>query len=101
MPIDLHAIYTLKENVLRATFDTAGILFDLRSRRCLELNRTGIEIVDHLNGREPLGLIIARMATVYGHPRALVQKDLESFIAILQERDLLDERHASPYSSQG
>jgi hypothetical protein len=101
MPIDLHAIYSLKENVLRATFDTAGILFDLRSRCCLELNRTGIEIVDHLNGREPLALIIARLADVYGHPRALVQKDLESFIAILQERDLLDERYALPYSGQG
>ena len=84
-----------------AEFEAAGILFDLRSRGCLELNRTAVEVIGHLNGHNTLGQIISRLAEVYELSEEDLQKDLESFMAILHERNLLDERHASPYSSQG
>jgi hypothetical protein len=84
-----------------AEFDAAGILFDLRSRLCLELNRTGIEVIGHLNGHDTLGQIIARLAISYGLPEAHLEKDIEGFIASLNERNLLDDGNGQKNTCQG
>lgn len=101
MSIDLHTIYRLKDDVLLAEFDTAGILFDLRSRRCLELNPTGLEAIGLLNGHDTLRQIIARLAAVYGQPEAHLQKDFEVFFTMLKERDLLDDSQGTKSAHQG
>lgn len=101
MQIDPQAIYALHDHVLLAEFENAGILFDLRSRRCLELNRTGVQVIGWLNGRDTFGQIIARMAEDYGQSETRLQNDLESFIAMLAERNLVDEKKIAPSQSQG
>ena len=90
----------MKPNILLAEFDAAGILFDLGSRRCLELNRTGIEVIGLLNGTDTLGKIIAQLAALYDEPQAHLKKDLESFISMLTERNLLDDRRGKNGTGQ-
>ncbi|HHP7234622.1 MAG TPA: PqqD family protein [Desulfobacterales bacterium] len=95
MQIDLDAVYTLNENVLLAEFDTAGILFDLRTRRCLEINQTALEAIGCLNGRDALGQIIARLAAEYRQPESNLQHDFKNFMVRLLERNLIDERKSA------
>jgi hypothetical protein len=95
LEIDLDAVYTLNENVLMAEFDTAGILFDLRTRRCLEINQMALEVIGCLSGRDALGQIIARLAAEYRQPEANLQHDLTNFMARLLERNLIDERKSA------
>lgn len=90
MHIDLDNIYRLKKNVLLAEFDGAGVLFDLNSRRCVELNQTGVEVLGYINGRDPLSMIITRFAANYDKTVEHLQEDLAHFIAMLLERNLID-----------
>jgi hypothetical protein len=99
--IDPGTAYRLKKHVLLAEFEAAGILFDLRSRCCLELNRTAVEVVGRLDGHTTLGQIISRLAGVYELSAEHLQKDLEAFIAMLHERSLLDDGQDPNDKGQG
>ena len=95
MRIDMDTVYSLKKDVLIADFGEAGVLFDLNSRRCVELNRTGIEIIGYLNDHDPLSGIIDRLAADYNQTGGHIERDLADFMGRLLERNLIDGRHTT------
>ena len=101
MRIDLTQIYSLKEEVLIADFGESGVLFDLDSRRCVELNRTGIEIIGYLNGHDPLSRVKDRLAVDYDQPEDRMERDLAQFIESLLERNLIDGGQGKENKDQG
>lgn len=101
MLIDPTDIYRLKEDVLMANFDGCGVLFDLETRRCIEINRTGMDVIAHLDGRNPLSRIIARLADEYDQPHECLQKDLQHFVELLLERNMIDGAKRTHPEDQG
>lgn len=101
MRIDPEGVYRLKKTVLVAVWDGVGVLFDVRRRCCIELNRTGVEIIDLLGGGDPLSRIVQRLAETYGQPAARLQTDLEGFIGRLQEKGMIDGGNQTDTENQG
>jgi hypothetical protein len=101
MQIDPGGVYRLKKTVLVAVWDGAGVLFDVRSRCCVELNRTGVEVIELLQTNDPLSRIIQRLAEAYGQPAARLQKDLVGFIERLHEKGMIDGGNQTDIENQG
>jgi hypothetical protein len=101
MQIDPAGIYRLKKDVLLASFDGRGVLFDLKTRRCIEINQTGMDVIANLNGRNPLSRIIARLADDYDQPHECLQKDLQHFVGLLLERNMIDDGKRTNREDQG
>lgn len=82
---DMH-IYALKDDILVAEFEDGGVAFDTNSRRCLELNTTGVFILGHLDGIKTVKMVIGKMAEQFEQPNEKIRQDLEIFLDDLHER---------------
>ena len=85
-------IYHLNEKVLIATFSDGGVAFDLENRKCLQLNTSGIFILNMLDGVKTIEKVVQEMVLIYGQPYENLCKDLEIYLEDLREKGWIDVR---------
>lgn len=57
--------------------------------RALSLNRTGYELLECCDGQQTLGQIVAQLSDRHGQRREIVERDIATFIAALEQRRVL------------
>ena len=79
-------IFCLKDPILLAVFEEGGVVFDLDSRACHELNTTGAQILNLLNGRRNIREVMQTFAKNNRQSIKVVEKDFDTFLGDLIER---------------
>ena len=69
-----------------AVFDEGGLVFELESRVCHELNATGAQILMLLNGSRDVREVIQAFALKCGQPAKALRKDFDIFFDSLIDR---------------
>ena len=82
--------YRLKDHLLLRVFEDGGVVFDLDSRVCHEINRTAGRMLQYLNGEYELDTVAEILAAEFDAPSHAVEKDLRGFISDLIERGWID-----------
>ena len=79
----------IANSVRSMTNQDGGILLDIDQGLMFSLNIVGSKIIDKLQrGMEP-SQIVDEISAEFGAPREMIQKDVEEFLACLQEKALL------------
>ena len=86
MKIQPEDIFNLKEHIIYASFEEGGVVFNLEDRVTHELNRTGISILDLLDGKRDLLELIKTFSIKFGQPEDEIKDDIFSFLQNLTER---------------
>ena len=92
MTIAIHRVYRLKDSFRFSTFEDGGVVFDLESRACHEINRSAAQIISHLNGEKSLRGLIDEVSSEYASPPEVIEKDLIDFVENLFKKGWLDEQ---------
>jgi len=75
-----HRVYSLNDTVLLAVFEEGGVLFDSKSRRCLEINSSGAHMLNFLDGRMNIEDVVHAVSARFREPEDRVRKDLDLFL---------------------
>jgi hypothetical protein len=73
-------IFCLKNSILSAVFDEGGVVFDLDSRACHELNQTGAQILSLLDGRRRIDDVVSVLAEMLSESKETIREDTEVFL---------------------
>ncbi len=73
-------IFCLKDSILSAVFEEGGVVFDLDSRACHELNQTGAQILSLLDGRRPIDDVVSLLAEMLNASKETIREDTEVFL---------------------
>ena len=87
-----HYVYYFKEAILLAVFEEGGVVFDSRSRRCHEVNDSGAQILNLLDGRRNIKDVVHEVSARFGEPEDRVRKDLDIYLDELIRKGWLDVR---------
>jgi len=82
--------YTLAPNVLRAEMDGREVLLNPETRMYHLLNRTGRDLLVEIQRGATIEDAIAVLADRWGTPEATVRGDVQTFLAALEERGLME-----------
>lgn len=87
-----HHVYYFNDAVLLAVFEEGGVVFDSQSRRCHEINESGAQILNLLDGRRNIKDVVHEVSARFGEPEDRVRKDLDLFLEELIRKGWLDVR---------
>lgn len=87
-----HLVYYFKDAILLAVFEDGGVVFDSRSRRCHEINQSGVQILKLLDGHKNIKEVVHEVSAIFGEPEDKVGKDLDLFLEELIRKGWLDAR---------
>jgi hypothetical protein len=87
-----HQVYYFKDAILLAVFEEGGVVFDSRSRRCHEVNDSGAQILNLLDGRRNIREVVHEVSARFGEPEDRVRKDLDIYLDELIRKGWLDVR---------
>jgi hypothetical protein len=73
-------IFCLKDSILSAVFEEGGVVFDLDSRACHELNQTGAQILSLLDGRRRIDDVVSLLAEMLNASKETIREDTEVFL---------------------
>ena len=73
-------IFCLKDSILSAVFEEGGVVFDLDSRACHELNQTGAQILSLLDGSRRIDDIVLLLSEMLSESKETIRKDTEVFL---------------------
>jgi len=73
-------IFCLKDSILSAVFEEGGVVFDLNSRACHELNQTAAQILRLLDGKRRIDDIVSLLAETLSESKKTIRKDTEVFL---------------------
>jgi hypothetical protein len=82
--------YRLKEHLLLRVFEDGGIVFDLDSRACHEINHAAGRMLQYLSGEYGLDTVAATLAAESEESVDAVKRDLLEFIDHLVEKSWVD-----------
>ena len=92
MTTELDRVYRLNDSLRWCAFEDGGVVFDLESRGCGEINGTAARIIGYLGGEKALGEIIEMVRSEFEPPPATLENDLIDFIEDLVRKGWLDVR---------
>lgn len=82
--------YTVnKDNVVYRIIDREAVILNLDDGNYYNLNETGTEIWEAINGRKEPGRIISRFSKEYGMPQQQLHKDFLAFAEDLAGKGLV------------
>jgi hypothetical protein len=87
-----HQVYYFSDAILLAVFEDGGVVFDSRSRRCHEINDSGAQILNLLDGRRNIKEVAQEVSVIFGEPEDRVRKDLDIYLDELIRKGWLDVR---------
>jgi hypothetical protein len=73
-------MFCLKDSILSAVFEEGGVVFDLDSRACHELNQTGAQILSLLDGRRRIDDVVSLLAEMLNASKETIKEDTEVFL---------------------
>lgn len=79
-------IISLKENILPAAFEEGGVLLNLQDRVSMLVNRTGMGILELLDGKRDVKQLAGNLAVIYRKPEDEVKNDIIAFLSNLLEK---------------
>ena len=79
-------VFGLKGSVLLAVFEDGGVIFELESRVCHEINRSGAQILHLLDGKRNIDEVIEILAGILSESKAVLRKDVTVFLNDLVKR---------------
>jgi hypothetical protein len=79
-------VFCLKDTVLLAVFDDGGVIFELESRVCHEINRSGAQILQLLDGRKNIDDVVEILARTVSVSKERLRKDVAVFLNDLIKR---------------
>lgn len=85
-------LYYFNAGILLAVFEEGGVVFDSRSRRCHEINDSGAQILNLLDGRRTIGAVVRKVSARFDEPEDRVRKDLDIYLDELIRKGWLDVR---------
>jgi hypothetical protein len=83
-------IISLKESILPAAFEEGGVLLNVQDRVCMLVNRTGMGILELLDGKRDVKQVSGKLAVIYGKPEDEVKDDIITFLSKLLEKGWLN-----------
>ena len=86
-------IFHLKDAILLAEFKDGGVAFNKDSRDCHELNRTGVQILNLLDGRRSIADVVELLAEVLDESKETIKKDTEVFLEEVIGRGWVNASH--------
>ncbi|UCH23588.1 MAG: PqqD family protein [Deltaproteobacteria bacterium] len=78
--------FCLKDSVLLAVFEDGGVIFELKSRFCHEINRSGAQILHLLDGRKNIDEDVEILAGMLSESKEILRKDVAVFLNDLIRR---------------
>jgi len=84
-------VYTLSPQVLFASFEAGGVIFNLETRESNCLNLIAADVIALLDGHRDVSAIIDTLSVENGIDPQLVRKDVESFLMDIINRGWIDE----------
>lgn len=79
-------VFGLKDTVLLAVFEDGGVIFEVESRICHEINRSGAQILHLLDGRRNIDEVVEILAGMLSESKARLRKDVAVFLNELIKR---------------
>jgi hypothetical protein len=79
-------VFCLKDTVLLAVFEDGGVIFELESRVCHEINRSGAQILHLLDGRRNIDEVIEILVGILSESEEMLRKDVAVFLNDLIKR---------------
>ena len=79
-------IFCLKDSILSAIFDDGGVVFELDSRDCHELNQTGAKILSLLDRRRSIEEVVLVLAEMLNESKEIIKRDTEEFLKDVVKR---------------
>jgi hypothetical protein len=79
-------VFCLKDSVLLAVFEDGGVLFELESRVCHEINRSGAQILHLLDGRRNIDAVVEILVGMLSESKEMLRKDVAVFLNDLIKR---------------
>jgi hypothetical protein len=79
-------IFCLRESILLAVFNEGGVVFDLESRVCHEINHSGAQVLTLLDGRKNINDIADAVAESSQESTDMIRGDVAKFLEDLTER---------------
>jgi len=73
-------LFCLRDSILSAVFEEGGVVFDLDSRACHELNQTGAQILSLLDGRRRIDDVVSILAEMLSESKETIKEDTEVFL---------------------
>ena len=73
-------IFCLKDSILSTVFEDGGVVFDLDSRACHEVNQTGAQILGLISSRRSLDEVVFLLAEMLNESTEIIKKDTEEFL---------------------
>jgi hypothetical protein len=92
MSVSPHAVLHRRPEVSARELSDGGVLVNMRSGECFELNRVGYQIWNAIDGRRGIDQICDSLALVYPVGRSQLTSDLRSLIEGLLRAGLLEYR---------
>ena len=83
-------MYRLKDSLRCSVFEDGGVVFDLESRACNEINRSAARIIGYLSRANALVGVIEAVRLEFDSPPSTIEKDLIDFIENLVRKGWLD-----------
>ena len=82
-------VYRLNDSLRFCVFEDGGVLFDLESRACHEINSSAAQIIERLKKGSALAELIEAVNSQFDSPPAAVEKDVVDFVEDLVRRGWL------------
>lgn len=79
-------VFCLKDTVLLAVFEDGGVIFDLESRFCHEINPSGAQILHLLDGRRNIDAVVEILVGMLSESKEMLRKDVAVFLNDLIKR---------------
>ena len=79
-------VFCLKDTVLLAVFEDGGVVFELDSRACHEINRSGSQVLKLLDGSRNIDDVVEILAGMLSESDEMLRKDLDLFLNDLIKR---------------
>ena len=78
-----------------------GVVLRQEAREVLVVNAVGARVLELLDGRRPLGAVVATLAAERAAPAATIRHDVEAFVAELLAAGVVEEVAAGPPPPSG
>jgi hypothetical protein len=79
-------VFYLRDTVLLAVFEDGGVIFELESRVCHEINRSGAQILRLLDGRRNINEVVEILVGILSESEEMLRKDMALFLNDLIKR---------------
>ncbi len=73
-------VFCLKDSVLLAVFADGGVVFELESRVCHEINRSGAQVLNLLDGSRNIDDVVEILAGMLSESEEMLRKDVDLFL---------------------